>query len=816
MSVPLIKVSGPPGQLMIVGDYPTKEEYSNGIGYSGATGFYVDRLFKYNNENYKKYYSTYTFLYPIPGIESNVKQVQRAALEKAKAQSDYIKILQEDIEAVSPNAILAMGELAMQTLTGYSGLSKRRGSIYPIHEVISTKPIKVIPILSARDCYKQNDKPFNYCIIDVAKALKMKDYAKPYEAYGKCYIIREVAQLEEYKKEFHNAKFLTFDIETHCGFITCISFCGDGEKAISIPLLVGPKWNELDRGKIYKLIREILASPTPKVNQNIKYDKTYLNNWGFPVNNIIGDTLLMASCIYPEYPKNLGFLNSIYTEHPYYKDEGREYDPKKHNPDRLLIYNAKDSLVTWQIWEKQLQDAKDLGTKHFFFNNLMPMFHIYCKIDQRGIRVDETQRQKLIAKYSPMYEECVDRINLMLGERINPLSPTQVGKAIYDSLGCPKHTKVNDAGIQTYDTSEDTIEEIYINEITDEGRKDVLKNILRARKISKVITFLRTPYSYDGRMRTNTNLGGTETGRTSGSKSNDYVFTFKGTGNKKGIIQVPVGYSFQTIPKHGFEFGSERIGNDLRTIFVPSPGYIFVEGDQSQAEARVVCVLAKDWETLKLFDTTDIHIVTATWVLGKPFEEITKQERQDYGKKPRHAGNYDMGPYVLSVMSHKKYTECSQILNKFHSNAPKVREIFHADVRRAIDKERYLRSPHGRRRDFFGVVDNKMYKEGYSTIPQATISDHNKFTILRTLVTKYPEPLCYPLVENHDSNTFEIRPEIKDEFIEDFKNAIETPISFRDCSLSRDFDLVIPGEIEIGELSWGEMVKFKFSNPKTA
>lgn len=806
MSVPLIRISGYAGPMMIVGDYPTKDEYDKGVGYSGATGIYVNKLFKYNEEDWRKCYSTYVFLYPVPGYDSPKKIIQTRALEKAQSESDYLNILKKDIEDVNPNVIFGMGELALQTLTNFKGISKRRGSIYPINPVLSDKPIKVVCTISARDCYKQNDKPLNYAILDTAKALKLRNYTKEFTPPGVCRIIRSSEELQHWKERFRTSKYLTFDIETHHGFITCISFCGDGYEAISVPLLVGPKWDHFEAGRIYSHIRDILAYPTPKVNQNIKYDKTILENWGFRVNNIIGDTMLLAGCIYPEYPKNLGFLNSLYTDHPYYKDEGREFDPKKHNPDRLLIYNAKDSLVTHQIWEKQLKDAEDLGTKKFYFNNVMPLFDIYCKIDRRGITIDEQQRLKLITKYKPKFEECKQFISLMLGETINPLSPAQVSKAVYDIMHCPKHTKINASGDHVNDTGEDTLEEIYINEITDNGRKLVLKNIILARKLSKVLSFLNTRYSYDGRMRTHTNLAGTETGRTSASKSNDFVYYFDGMGKNRGIKEESVGYSFQTIPKHGFEFGEERIGDDLRTIFVPTPGYTFVEGDQSQAEARVVCVLAKDFETLKLFDTTDIHKVTAALVLGKKFEEITKIERQDYGKKPRHAGNYDMGPHVLSVMSHKTRTECMAILSKFHTASPRIREVFHAEIRHHIDKERCLISPHGRRRDFFGLVDNKMYKEGYSTIPQATISDHNKCTILRGLVNKYPDPICYPIVENHDSNTFEVKNEAVSDFVGDFKEIIKTPINFINCSLSRDFELVIPGEVAIGELSWGEMV----------
>ena len=126
-------------------------------------------------------------------------------------------------------------------------------------------------------------------------------------------------------------------------------------------------------------------------------------------------------------------------------------------------------------------------------------------------------------------------------------------------------------------------------------------------------------------------------------------------------------------------------------------------------------------------------------------------------------------------------------------------------VRENIVKHRYLVSPHGRRRDFFGRIDESTYKEAFSMLPQATVSDHNKFTILRTLVDKYGPALARPIAESHDSLTFEVRKDVGGRFIEDFKKAIEIPIPFRECSISRDYDLVIPGEVGWSEEDWSKV-----------
>lgn len=805
----LIRVAGPSeAKLMIVGDYPTKEEYAQGLAYSGPTGSFIDSLLKPHDYSIKKCFCTYLYKVPIPGWESKKRKNKQIALEKVKDIAPFEQYLQEEIETIQPNVILSLGELSLNYLTGHKGVDKRRGSIYPILPTITKREIKVVPILSPRDIWRQNEKPHSYTVFDVGKAVKLIPYTKAYQLNLNIWFPRNSQELYNWwaRVRTSNTSHLTVDIETHFGFITCLGFCHDGKEAISIPLLLGMLKDYEEQGRVYSLIAEILRSPIPKVNQNILYDITLLERWGIKTNNIIGDTMLLAGVIYPELPKDLGFLNSLYTDIPYYKDEGRDYDPRIHRPEKLLRYNALDCLSTWRIWDEQLKDAAQMGVKKFYFHYIMPTaFYTYKKMSEHGIRRDETQRLKLLHKYVPLREECQQFITEGVGQHINPNSPKQVAHLVYDILDCPKQYTVNEDGEKTLTTGEEELEEIYINKLAEgDGRREILKQALLYRKIDKVITFLNAPISADGRARMTPKIAGTKSGRTSNGKSLDYIYIKK---SEKKINYVQTGFSFQTIPKHGFEFGTQRIGEDLRSIFVPSPGYVFVGGDGSQAEARVVCVLAEDYDTLKLFDETDIHIVTATWVLGKKYEDITKQDRQDYGKKPRHAGNYNMGPGRLSQMTHKPESETRIILVKFHDASPKIRGVFHAGIRREITQSRCLVSPHGRRRDFFGRVTEDMFKEGFSQVPQATVSDHFKFTVLNTINSKWDAPLIYPFAEGHDSLDFEVKAECRESFTRDLQAAIETPISFREGTFIRDFDLIIPGEVEFSEFNWKDMIK---------
>ena len=57
-------------------------------------------------------------------------------------------------------------------------------------------------------------------------------------------------------------------------------------------------------------------------------------------------------------------------------------------------------------------------------------------------------------------------------------------------------------------------------------------------------------------------------------------------------------------------------GADLRSQFVADNGYVFVEIDSSQAEARVVALLATDYDLIDLFNKVDVHKLTSSWIFN--------------------------------------------------------------------------------------------------------------------------------------------------------------------------------------------------------
>lgn len=794
--------------IMLVLDYGSIEDKINEKALSGKGESLFAQFFRENGFDLRQTYRT-CYLKDALTYNGKNKRLKNAAVQEARGKADYDAILKNEILTFKPNVIVPLGDLSLNFISGYSSLSNYRGSILPLSPLLQThctKPLRVIPTFSPERIWADIVSKV-YVSLDVGKIIRNKDIYGPIEDEGSVWVCRSAEALRNFLARQIVPEFITFDIETYLGIPTCISFCFDGKEAISIPFF-DDKIDKANQVLLWKEIIRLLASPKLlKVNQNIKYDAQILERFRFRVASIVGDTMLGFHLLYPELPKNLGFQNSIYTNLPYYKDESNkkeaQWNPKSYTKDTLYLYNAKDALATWQIHEKQLKDLEELGLLKLYKDRIMPLFFVYKKMEERGILVSSAKKKELHFKYQTWHDVNYEFLKQKIGYEINVGSNPQVGKLIYGELKWPMRYETTEAGQRSFKTDKDTLDDLILLHAggqTDEN-KSILKLIIAIRKFKKIIEYINTPLHPGDIWRQATNLAGTNTGRTSGGKTIDTRYEIDGNKLKK----VRLGRSLQTIGKHGFEVDGEvydsiediKFGKDLRSMFVPRRGNIFLECDLSQADARSVAVLAEDYDLLKQFDVKPgVHCLTASWIYNKRPEEIKKgTDEYNIGKRARHAGNYMMGDFRFQQMTHLPQKECTRILETFHANAPKIRNVFHFEVIEYVRRHQTLTTPFWRRRDFFGRFDTHMMKEALAYIPQSTTGDAIKFFMPEI---EAAAPWLQFLVEMHDGLLCEIPAEKLEESAHIMKREIERPIDFRRCSISRDFELTIPVEIAAG------------------
>jgi len=447
------------------------------------------------------------------------------------------------------------------------------------------------------------------------------------------------------------------------------------------------------------------------------------------------------------------------------------------------------------------KDLTELGLEQFHQEMVLDLYPIYEKIEKRGWLVDKEKQKELYKHYDDLLNSKKQELKELLLEfgvevEVNYNSPKQVGGLLF---GCLKLPDIDS-------TDDKTLTKLANNAVKNPKKRSIIYCILDLRSIHKLKeTYVNARTDMDNRMRWTYNQVGTETGRTSTS-----------------IIQKPLrngkwGVPIQTIPR------PDEFGGRIREMYIPNPCKILVEFDQSQAEARIVALLANDLDLLALFDLTDVHKLTASFCYGLTtrtgedliksaltgerfdFLNLVSDEQRQIGKNTRHGLGYDLGEEGLSIKMKISLYRAKQSFMKVHEMSPKIKEVYHEDIQASLaDNNKVLMTPFGRRREFFERWGKELFREAYAHIPQSTIGDNTKRVMKEVDKIDWVEILA----EMHDSFVAQIPENRVEEYYHIVKPIWEQPIDFERCTLKRP-PITIPVDFKVG-YSWGQMEKKKF------
>lgn len=812
----------PYSKLLILGDFPNQTDDRLEKPFNGAPGELLDRIFtELGHPNWKTdFWLTNVYRYRPPF--NDVKQINTVCDPDEEKQRLYREIL-----SINPNCILAIGPVAFECVSGLSKILLYRGSILPSQvgdsKVVGTiHPGHLVRASDESEDHDENKGMFSYVwkwVVqnDIKRAITESKTVGCDLPQRSLLIARNSVDVSRFiDRNIKSGDRVFADIETIKSTVAgCVSLAWNRYEAISIPLF--PKvgnyelctipttdlvyiWQKLDW-----LFRNVLVA-----GQNFKFDQAKLEMLGFRFKGLKSDTSLKAHTINPEIPYvGLAFISSIWTREPYYKDEGKEFIFGKHDIDRWFLYNAKDSAVDCEVdevQEKELEILSDIyktDLKGFYYKYITKLHQLYYEMEYNGFRVDDGLRDYLICKYKTWAEHIKVKLDVAVGRNINYNSPKQVKELLYEQMAIKPIDR-------DHGTNEDVISRLLKDKVKDDTYRTILSDILEIRRVNKTLsTYLYAMPDFDGRMRTQVRIAGTETGRSS-----DSVL-------EPPVRPVKIGFAFKTLTKHG------DIGQDIRGILIADEGYVIVNIDLSQAEGRIVALLSKDKKLLEAYDNIDIHKRTAALALftGQlnldyaydPVADVLGKDSPErfIGKKTRHAGNYFMQwkEFMKQVVSdcrrfHIQFTisafSAKVILERFHAASPSIMNVFHAEVKDQIDTTRALINPFGRLRRFFDRPGPQLYKESYAFIPQSTVKDRLTHSLLEIRDKKYPIKMVN---ESHDSVTYLMPIGEYVDISKELRPIIEQPIDFSTCSLKRGV-LTIPCDFEVGQ-NYKDLEKFK-------
>lgn len=487
----------------------------------------------------------------------------------------------------------------------------------------------------------------------------------------------------------------------------------------------------------------------------------------------------------------------------------KAWGQKVTSEDALWAYNCRDTVYTLEAASALERTVKQLGLQavHDFQQRL---FWPVLQAMQRGIRIDKAKRNELIFEVQEEVAKREQFLKDVLGHTLNPRSSLQMTKLFYEDFGQPAIMTRAKKGIPGHVTCDDEA----LQKIA--TREPLLKPIINA--ISDIRTlgvflshFLTKPLDIDGRMRCSYNIGGSASGK-SAPKTYRLSSSENAFGSGSNLQNIPSEKS-KSLGKAATRGHIAMLGNpytfpNIRSMFIPDPGFTFFDTDLDRADLQVVVWEADD-AMLKaaLHLGADIHLLNVYALDGKeppPLEELVESHpaypdhrgprkvKREFAKVFCHATNYVGQPRTVAAHTGRTIHEIERAQKIWFGAHPGILR-WHERVKQQIHKHRFIENQFGYRWYIFDRIETVL-PEAVAWIPQSTVSVViNK--IWENIYRNAPE--IWVLLQVHDSLAGQFPTHLKDHCIQRLKEESKVTIPYPD-------PLIIPAGIKTSEASWGE------------
>ena len=693
------------------------------------------------------------------------------------------QLLIAELTKFKPNLVVALGAEALRTLCpDCIGIMKWRGSILESPLIPGLKVIpEVHPAFVMRDHWE-----YYYLMIRTFKAKVMhesKSKSRVLSEPPTDFIIAPSLQVvSEWLEHITKNPGLQWylDVETRGDCLTCYGLWVEDRpnQALCIPIqnTTGPAWTPVEEAHIWCLLSLAMAKNPRLCNQNILYDLDYVMDMGCEPSAVEADPMLMMNVAYPEFLKGLDFTTPLYTNHEFYKDEGKTW--KKSIPDqRVWIYNCKDMVVTPKVTQGVTKDLKERNLYGVYQKRTNALLGVALEMQRQKLKLNRDWHSTLAHYLASERSARHTDLTKLIGYELNVKSTAEVATLLYEKLRLPVKTK-RATGNQT--TEENALKELRATYPDISEINLILKERHLRTKESNYINVAFDKLGDDLYLASMPNLGGAKSGRWAFTKSPKWR-----------------GSSIQTISKV------------MRLMYEPPAGSVFWQRDLSQAEVRIVAWLANCKFLLDIFKgTIKIHKIVGGAIFNKMPDEIESDSLEyDTAKSVVHAFDYMMRYKRLAIEANISMKMAQEVLTAYGAKVPEISE-WHKSIKAQVLKNGTLTTPMGRTRICYrsrGMLANTgQYSEDHlrdhvSWIPQSIVPD-----LLNEGMLKLWKECDYVSwhQQGHDSYLCSGPPERTREFCASSKEAanIHFTIQGKDCH--------IPSEFQWGYL-WGAMLKYK-------
>ncbi len=468
--------------------------------------------------------------------------------------------------------------------------------------------------------------------------------------------ITEKGKLEEVLPKLENSKFIYLDIETTTvedfrkAKVRLVQF-GDEENTLVVDLFECPECAEL--------LKEFLPKKA-WVGHNLRFDIKFLyHHYGIEPTTTF-DTYI-ASILLGNERNSLQAVVERYLGEYLDKTEQLSNWGAASLTANQIEYAAKDVEILRRLFPILLKELNNHTRKRkgellktqvaeiFGLENPVAIVEMaavkhVAKLEAHGFALDVEVLRKLLKELKKKLQNLQINFITKYG-KVDIFSPKQVAQFLTKRVGI-KLPSTKKGNIATDDKALSEYLEI-----------PAVAEIVKIRKLKKNYDKIKELAGYlkeDGRVYPEFKQIGAKTGRMSASEPN-----------------------VQNIPR------------DLRKIFRAPEGKLLVIADFYQIELRIAAEYVNEEKMIEAFSRgEDMHILTASLVLGKKKEEITKEERQlakamnyglIYGISARGLMEYAKFGYGVDI----SLEEAKDLIKRFFKAFPRFYE-WHSSLRETL------------------------------------------------------------------------------------------------------------------------------------
>ena len=388
-----------------------------------------------------------------------------------------------------------------------------------------------------------------------------------------------------------------------------------------------------------RLLSAVFSPDVKKLGCNVKDTMRLLMNEGLSTEGFIFDTALAAY-----------LLEATDSDYSLERVAQRYLGAEEHGTQAIYsLYPVLDGKL------------RELDMDGLYYSAELPLCQVLADMEREGFYVD----RKALYDFGESLNSGIARLQENIwgyaGGEFNINSPKQLGEVLFDRLMLPfgKKTKTG------YSTNADVLEKL-------RGKHPIIDDVLEYRMLTKLKSTyadgLLKVISSDGRIHTSFQMTVTATGRLSSTEPN--------------LQNIPV---------------RKKLGAQIRSMFVASPGMCLVDADYSQIELRLLAHISGD-ETMKdaFFSGEDFHTVTASNVFNVPVSEVTPTLRSR-AKAVNFGIVYGISAFSLAQDIGVYQSEAKAYMDAYLAKYHGVRDYMKSIVEKA-KKDGYVATIYGRRR----------------------------------------------------------------------------------------------------------------------